>query len=523
MQMNHYLWSLYLQAGGQTIVDRFTAFETGDREKFAAFIRSLMRAYCPDAALIDEFVTDIADAISVLNEPETISENEETILENEGDSRETSNYYEQVADEMWQTLCESLYNEVQDTRKVNDKEVFHIFCDNIVYFSVLDYAEIPDMIPYFFPRLYNVLESIAETFEMELPNLPSRRAYKDRFLLYYKIAAALKTYREEQGWSSAELCAFLYDFAPKFVGGTNWIWTKLPEPSAAFVIGAPPDADEWLNKENKENNFAWQGNPETQPGDLIVPYQWAPTSAFTSIWQATAPGFIDPLFWYYRCIYFGHPTYVQPLTFRELKADPILGKIPLIKAQMQGMNGTALKPSEYNRVLDCLSAKGQDISLLPRLTEHYTAVDAEILTERDVEKKLIEPLLERLGWTREQYVRQMPLRMGRGSTVYPDYVILPQFTPNYERGYWIVEAKKSIPNDKQLHVDFGQAISYAYRLKAAGIMLVAQEGIWLSEEKFDFKTHRHYLWNQLQSDDSFLQVYQICGNRKRKKQLHGKK
>ena len=36
--MNHYLWSLYLQAGGQTIVERFTAFETGDREKFAAFI-----------------------------------------------------------------------------------------------------------------------------------------------------------------------------------------------------------------------------------------------------------------------------------------------------------------------------------------------------------------------------------------------------------------------------------------------------------------------------------------------------
>lgn len=53
------------------------------------------------------------------------------------------------------------------------------------------------------------------------PELPSRRAYKDRFALYYNLNAILKAYREEQEWSSAELCAFLYDFAPKFVGGTN--------------------------------------------------------------------------------------------------------------------------------------------------------------------------------------------------------------------------------------------------------------------------------------------------------------
>ena len=516
MQMNHYLWSLYLQAGGQAAVNQFAAFEAGDRENFAAFIRSLLESYCPDAALIDEFVTDIVDATSVLNDPETISENEETALENNCNIGTASNFYEQVADEMWQTLRESLYNEVCDTRKVNDKEIFHIFCDNIVYFSVLDYAEIPDMIPYFFPRLYNVLTSIAETFEIKLPELPSRRAYKDRFLFYYKLAAALMTYREEQEWSSAELCAFLYDFAPKFVGGINWIWPKLPEPSAAFVIGAPPDADEWLSRGCKENSFAWQGNPETQPGDVILLYQWTPTSAFTSIWQATAPGFIDPLFWYYRCIYFGRPVYVQPLTFRELKEDPILGKIPLVKANMQGMNGTALKPSEYNRVLECLASKGNDTSFLPRLMEHYTVVDAEIRTERDVEKQLLEPLLERLGWTRAQYVRQMPLRMGRGSTVYPDYVILPQFTPNYEKGYWIVEAKKNIVNDKQLHVDFGQAISYAYRLNASGIMLVAQEGIWLSEKATDFKENSHYTWEQMQEDDLFLQVYQVCGNRRRK-------
>ena len=127
--MNHYLWSLYLQAGGQTIVERFTAFETGDREKFAAFIRSLMQAYCPDAALIDDVAIDIDDAISALNESEEISKNEELSADKDSNLRNNPDYYEQVANNLWQTLRELLYNEVQDIGKVTDKEIFHVFCD----------------------------------------------------------------------------------------------------------------------------------------------------------------------------------------------------------------------------------------------------------------------------------------------------------------------------------------------------------------------------------------------------------
>ena len=68
-------------------VERFTAFETGDREKFAAFIRSLMQAYCPDAALIDDVAIDIDDAISALNESEEISKNEELSADKDSNLR----------------------------------------------------------------------------------------------------------------------------------------------------------------------------------------------------------------------------------------------------------------------------------------------------------------------------------------------------------------------------------------------------------------------------------------------------
>lgn len=47
-------------------------------------------------------------------------------------------------------------------------------------------------------------------------------------------------------------------------------------------------------------------------------------------------------------------------------------------------------------------------------------------------------------------------------------------------------------------------------------MLVAQEGIWLSEKTTDFKKNSYYTWEQMQEDDLFLQVYKVRGNRRRK-------
>ena len=111
----------------------------------------------------------------------------------------------------------------------------------------------------------------------------------------------------------------------------------------------------------------------------------------------------------------------------------------------------------------------------------------------------------------------MPLRMGRSFTVYPDYVILPEFTPGHERGQWVVEAKKSIPTAKQLETDCAQASSYALRLNAHGFMLVAQEGVWTATKEDDFENMAHYSWEDLREDDIFAKLYATAGNRRRRK------
>ena len=104
MKMNHYLWSIYLQAGGQKVVDCFSAFENGNREGFLSFILPLIGVYCPDATLINDFENDIGDALLTLEE-----QDQENFAANESISATEnaavkSRLYMNMAETEWQLL-----------------------------------------------------------------------------------------------------------------------------------------------------------------------------------------------------------------------------------------------------------------------------------------------------------------------------------------------------------------------------------------------------------------------------------
>lgn len=147
----------------------------------------------------------------------------------------------------------------------------------------------------------------------------------------------------------------------------------------------------------------------------------SPRSYVHSIWRATSRGFADPFFFYYRTIWIGHPIEVSPISFRELQADPVWAKKPAIRAHFQNSSGTEVSFEEYEALLRLLETKEFDTSRLPRLARGPTLAAEGLETERDVEEKLLEPLLERLGYSRSDWIRQLPLRMGRGERFYPDY------------------------------------------------------------------------------------------------------
>jgi hypothetical protein len=192
----------------------------------------------------------------------------------------------------------------------------------------------------------------------------------------------------------------------------------------------------------------------------------------------------------------------------ELKADTVWSQKGLVKANMQGVSGRACSREEYAALLTILEQKHFDVSLLPPLPPIATSIDMPLSYERDVEKYLLEPFLKQLGLTEKDWIRQMPLRMGRGICYYPDYVIHADTTRGEERGTFICEAKFRIPNKNQLREDFYQAKSYALRLDCQGLMLASCEGIWtaFAHDAYDFERLQFFAWDALNHPDTLHAV-----------------
>jgi hypothetical protein len=271
---------------------------------------------------------------------------------------------------------------------------------------------------------------------------------------------------------------------------------------------------EYLDIINEKTIAHWNGNKETQPGDIIVMYCLTPRSYIHSIWRAITPGSFDPFFTYYGTIYIGKPLLVKKITIDELKKDSLLLEMPLVKGNMQGINGRLIQKKYYDRLVKILEEKGEDISVLPNLSDNVID-EIEINNEKDVEKYLLEPLLNKLGYFEHHWKRQLKLRMGRGEKVFPDYVIFPKDERNNESGYWVWEAKYSIMSSKQLKEDFGQAKSYALRLNCKGLGLISKEGVWLSIHDFSFEKIKFWSWKQINEHDCFNELFNIFGNKKR--------
>lgn len=193
-----------------------------------------------------------------------------------------------------------IYDTWCDIDGKNSKDAFMEFSGILAYYSTMLAIEAPEQyIPYYYKWNFNVLQIITDTFGIDLPEIPKKADYEGRFFYFGDICAALHEFRKQNHLSPYELCAFLYDYAPKCIGGvSSYIITDLPEPHSAFFIGGSKD-DLFLSDEGNTIT-PWQCNPETRAGDMIVMYLRTPVSAVDSIWRSCSVGFIDPFFYYYR-------------------------------------------------------------------------------------------------------------------------------------------------------------------------------------------------------------------------------
>ena len=503
---NRYQWDLYAEGKGKKTIETFQAFLNGDWKGYEYFIQELMDAYLPDGNLVDEICE------SVLQEIKRFVAGYVPVRDPDLDVDAAGLF----SLETYNQLISELFSEYIEDNGAARKALWQFSID-MGGISTSFAMQYPDQfIPYYFTGCFNVLERIAAEFEIELPPIPAKGQPEKRTQYYGLISRVFNKFRVENNLSVEELWAFLYDYAPKMVGGLDWVMPadKLKEPHNVFVFGTS-DLD-ILRQPDPGFTLVWQGSPEMKPGDIAVMYQWKPISAYVSIWRAVSVGYNDPLFRCHRMVCYAAVGAIPAVSWNELKVDPVFCETSLVRSKMTQMDGARMKNSEYMHLLE-MAAKhapvSEEIPTMPVYSEFETP---EIKLERDVEIYYIEELLlKKLGWDEEDYQRQIPLRDGRSTHVFPDYVI--NYNAARSEGEIVIEAKLTIKSEKQAEHDKGQAKAYARLLKAREIVLVAQEGIWLASEKDDFGKLKRYTWGELQDADIFDEVYQVIGKGKGKK------
>lgn len=496
---NDYAWKTYLKAGGNEVVEMFKRNLTDEyTEEYADRIKEMHKAYCPSEYITDKTYNFLSRMVS--------------LIRNEG-FPVTCHSLIDMPDGTYEIheFLSVLYSGISCGENNNASVIFSEFAYAMPFYTTFLHLCSSDFfIPYYFDYNFNVLLKIAEEFEIALPEIPAKKDYEKRFYYYGKVCTALNEFRQAHNMTPYELCAFLYDYAPKYVGGLDYIITDLPEPKSAYFIGGSKD-DTFLGEDNPIS--LWQCNPETKAGDMIVMYLRTPISAVDSIWRSVCVGFNDPFFYYYRCTYIGNRVGINRISQKQMIADEILGKMPIVKKNMQGISGVEFKPSEYNHLVEL---SGTDVIKLEYVFEPDSA---EYTNEKDVEEKLIKPFLKKLGYLDTEYEQQLRIEIGNhNSTEIPDFVLLPEKSRGVQTAFAIIEAKRSVANVKDLESVKTQARSYAMQISAKYAVIIDKDKLWI------FGAGDHYVdeimtttWSELAHADKFAELYKLLGNKKQTK------
>ena len=364
---------------------------------------------------------------------------------------------------------------------------------------------------------FQLLTNIADTFDIELPVVPLKRYKKERVKYYWQLCKVFNAFQIENELTHYEFCAFLYDFAPKYLSQSETTVIELPQPSQVWLVGGDKyGVDfEFLDNPNPGVTSHWQGNEDTKRGDIVIMYCLAPRSCIHSIWRATADGIADPFFHFYSNIYIGEGQKVEPIHLKELKSDSYFSTHPLVRKNLQGVNGYQFNSADYDTLLKLLKSKG-DKNHLPQLFSYSFTPNKLLLNERDVELMLIEPLILRLGFSSTDWVRQLSLRMGRGERNYPDYAFISKTEKGFEAAKMLIEAKFWIKTNRELEETFKQTWSYALRLEATTLIIADKDAVWIYKKENGAFVRTNYVkkyWKELEQPDEFNKVFKLIGKK----------
>lgn len=506
--LRQYDWENYKKAGGSITIAAAEKFINGtcgvDFSAFQQKFSHLYSLYCPDKSLNEYFDESLSDALNMLAEDEEYRNDEKWSYEDTNIGKSIN----KTLEELWNAYIKD---------KISDKEALDLFIYNINYCTLSLSKYQPEcFVPYFYQDLYIVFEEICREFCLHVPPVPPRNDYKGRFLHYGEICRVLQEFRVANRMTPAELWAFLYEYANAAIGFCQWLSPLPPAPKHAYFIGGG---------KGKNGDFSdvqqmlltpgacrrWQCSPEAERGDVCLLYMLAPVSSVKYMLRAVSPGFSDPFFYHYRCIFLGNAQAVPAISLQEMKEDSRFSEISLVRSNMQGVNGRELTEAQYLDFSSFWKEHGLVEYAIPKLPNYTIKTSKVLQKEKDVEEQLIKPLLGNLGYAKNDYIQQWTLKIGRAYRVIPDFAVLPN--EKAETCRLIVEAKLVVPTRAQLSADMGQARSYARRLNAEYAAVASSEGVWLASKQNDFSAEsaNSYTWDELQQTDNMNRLMRLIG------------
>lgn len=494
--LNQHHWTLYKNSPDNQI-QLFENLLAGHFEYFKENFLELLKAITPDRDLLDAYAENIGIFLEFYDAFADDIDGEPLIPDY--DHPDYPTLFAQISREMNFLVFD-------EDEELSPRQILRDLCYNIPNISLILSLLQPELFfPYFFTRNFLTLQRIFDFLEIEMPPVPLKNQYYERAFYYETLCRQVLRYRMAHHLTPAEMYAIIYHLVPLAINCNDFIQTDLPAPRRAFFIGGGKNSNgdpEYLAHCSQKEIFSWQANDDGECGDIVLLYLLAPHSEIAYIARTVSETFADPYFYYYKCTFVSRLQPLPKLPLSQMKKDPILSEMPLVKANMQGINGRIIAYDDYLRIHDLLQEKGMKPKQwidLPTIKKEIPPVQ----NEYEVERKIILPLLKEMGYAPDDITEKPTIRMGSGLKQIPDFLIGYQTQGAYHSADIVIEAKLSIPTKKQLRIHAGQGCSYARSLLAKYMLLISREGVWVYSEKDYFVTPIwHCEWSQYTTDEA---------------------
>ena len=483
-----------------------------------------------DNGILDEKVSDIFKRyykyISGLENENDFIDNCEDILESIildnlyiGERESPEDYFIRLIDNIVLYRFDENANgeliKIENAPPILAQKSYREFCSLLPEISLVLYLYGDKFYPILFRENFDILIKSLDALEIPVPDFPVKSDKRGRLLLYNSLNNNITEFAEKYNLSREETCACIYDFA---LMNFNEEESKgeMPEPTNIWMTGASKeDFKSFLEYPEDEYVNVWTCNENTKRGDIILMYVTAPLSCIQSVWRAETDGIYTPFSYYNSRATTTKGITFPSITLKELIDDPYFSQVSIVRKKFQGVNGINFSATDYKELQKLLVAKGFDVSILPQLYNPNLDFAGEIKSEKDVEEKLLIPLLAKLGYTEKDWTRQLSQKAGRSEKAIPDFVFFPKGEKHFQNAPMIIEAKFDMSSNMERTKCYSQALSYARMMKSSVLGICDKERLVIYKAKDGlfarFKPEFEKHWQSLNDEDIFRQLKLLIG------------